>query len=239
MSWAAIDDGFYDHPKVVSIGNEAAGVLVRAISYCARHLTDGVIPREIVEAFAGKRRGPLLDALIAAGFLLEHGDHLVVRDYLDYNPSRAKIEEARWRAANRQRARRGQDALPRPDFERMSALIPLGLTHLLSRVTNDERSESVTRESQDTRAGAPDRAPPTPPPSGERGRRDQKRSRTPGPLAPVAPVPGYDDLAEELRAAYPQELLEHYLHNDPTATVRDGRIYLDGLLLGPPIPEST
>lgn len=65
------------------------------------------------------------------------------------------------------------------------------------------------------------------------------RTGTPGPLAPVAPVPGYHDLAPELRAALPQEILEHYLHNDPTCTVRDGRIYLDGLLLGPPIPDQT
>lgn len=65
------------------------------------------------------------------------------------------------------------------------------------------------------------------------------RSGTSGPLAPVAPVPSYHDLAPELRAAIPQDILEHYLANDPTCTVRDGRIYLDGLLLGPPIPEST
>lgn len=67
----------------------------------------------------------------------------------------------------------------------------------------------------------------------------QRRARSgrPAPLAPVAPVAGYHDLADELRAAYPQELLEHYLHNDPTCAVRDGRIYLDGLLLGPPIPD--
>ena len=80
MPWASLDDSFYDHPKIVAIGNEAAGVLARSIAYCARHLTDGVIAREVVLNIAGTRRSTVVRTLIEAGFYTEHGTRGETRD---------------------------------------------------------------------------------------------------------------------------------------------------------------
>lgn len=60
------------------------------------------------------------------------------------------------------------------------------------------------------------------------------RTVRPAPLAPVAQGPGYHDLAPELQAAYPRDLLDRYL-TDPDVTVVDGRIHVAGRLLW--IPE--
>jgi hypothetical protein len=100
MSWTKIDDGFYDHPKVLEAGNEAIGLFCRVLSYCGKQLTDGFTP-ERVAAFLGKRRA--IDKLVEVGLweCVEGGYQ--VHDYLDYNRSREDVEADRAGNAERQR----------------------------------------------------------------------------------------------------------------------------------------
>ncbi|MEH6373646.1 mucin-2 [Streptomyces sp. KLMMK] len=112
--WARLDDGFHSHPKIIRAGNAAAGLLVRVISYAGQHLTDGIVPGAVVREYG---TAPQIRKLSAVGLLHtaghecarcpqpDPGDYLV-HDFLDTNPSRARVNADRERAAERQREAR-------------------------------------------------------------------------------------------------------------------------------------
>lgn len=102
MTWVKLDDGFADHPKVVTLSDKAFRCLVRAYCYCGRYDTDGLLP---VGFMAPKYE----DELVAAGLLDRpgYGERASVHDYLTYNPSREQVEEER-RKARERRAKGGR-----------------------------------------------------------------------------------------------------------------------------------
>jgi hypothetical protein len=89
MTWLKLDDGFYDHPKVLQAGNEAVGVFCRGLSYCGKQLTDGFIPKGIARSL-GKPKA--IAALMAAGLWEEIEGGYQVHDFLDFNPSAAEVK---------------------------------------------------------------------------------------------------------------------------------------------------
>jgi hypothetical protein len=130
MAWAAIDDAILDNPKLGRAG--ALGLLLHlaAISWCARNLSDGRLPKHKVPCLlnlAGvyvvpgndpgvPRRGPvaadpvrpdveaIADHLAAVGLWHDRGESWELHDYLKYNPSRAEVLERR--AATRTRVQK-------------------------------------------------------------------------------------------------------------------------------------
>ena len=54
MPYGNLDDGFWDHPKIVDAGNEIAGAVARLISYCSKHGTDGIVPLKILRGIADR-----------------------------------------------------------------------------------------------------------------------------------------------------------------------------------------
>jgi hypothetical protein len=111
MAWARLDDSFYDHPKVIAVWHarpDALGLHMRAISYCARHETDGKIHNAAVMAlspFQRDREGQV-GALVDAGLWYEQEEHYLIHDYLDYNLSRDEIAAKREADRERQAKRR-------------------------------------------------------------------------------------------------------------------------------------
>lgn len=93
MMWLRIDDQFSDHPKLVRAGDLAAWLHVCGLCYCARHLTDGLIPLGQAERmdYSGER----IERLVSAGLWEKTEDGYLVHDYLDYNPSRAEVLASR------------------------------------------------------------------------------------------------------------------------------------------------
>lgn len=111
MAWARIDDGFVDHPKVLRIWNRnpgAIGLHVRAIAYCAKHLTDGRIPVVAVETLSPVRseRDGQVEALITEGawYRDEGSETFVIHDFLDYQPTRDEVTDRRQKDRDRKRA---------------------------------------------------------------------------------------------------------------------------------------
>jgi hypothetical protein len=51
MPWFRIDDRAHSHPKWLAAGNAAIGLFVRAGSYSAQHLTEGVIPAAVAKLY--------------------------------------------------------------------------------------------------------------------------------------------------------------------------------------------
>lgn len=109
MAWGKLDDGFYDNPKIVRIARQshgAVGIHARAISYCAKHLTDGHIPAEVVQGFAPLQRDreQMVEVLIAERAWYKSEDGYILHDYLDQNPSKEEVEAKR--AEDRERKRK-------------------------------------------------------------------------------------------------------------------------------------
>jgi hypothetical protein len=99
------------HPKVMAIGNEGTGAFARMISYCSCYLTNGRVPADAVRLICPNRK--LLERMndLDVVELLDSGS-VLIRDYLDYNPSRDKIEADREAAKERMRHRRnGRDGV--------------------------------------------------------------------------------------------------------------------------------
>lgn len=105
MPHAEVDDNFADHGKVWRLSDAAFRLHTSGILYCARLITDGFVPANKVQKLVPKFRVKALDELVSAGMWTAVGiDQVVsyeIHDYLDWNPSRAQIEERRKKAAQR------------------------------------------------------------------------------------------------------------------------------------------
>ena len=119
MSWAKLDDRFDDNRKVKRVWltcPQALGLHVMALTYCTRHHTDGLVDREYVteKAPSARQRDRMTAALVDAGLWDEHADGWTIHDFLDFNPSRADIEEKRRADADRKARGRATQSAKRP-----------------------------------------------------------------------------------------------------------------------------
>ena len=110
MSWLKLDDQFFDHPKVVQAGRDAAWLHIAGMLYCARYLTDGFIPQGMVRRLTDvDRPEECAHTLVAVRLWEEAQGGYLVHDYLHYNPSRAKSEKDAEAARDRMRRNRAGD----------------------------------------------------------------------------------------------------------------------------------
>lgn len=116
MTWFKVDDGFYDHPKIIQLPNAAIGLWVKCGSWCARHETDGVIPAAQVRRMKGTPAQ--VKALIESGLwselVTDSGvSSYAFRNWLEYQPSSELREEERalWREKKRKSRQRKLDKL--------------------------------------------------------------------------------------------------------------------------------
>jgi hypothetical protein len=106
--WAKLDDAILDNPKIIAVGPLGFALHVAAITWCARNLTDGLIPKRRVGQLldlpslqvSETTKVRVLQALTADDLATElerlrlwhdRGDAWEVHDYLVYNPSRAQV----------------------------------------------------------------------------------------------------------------------------------------------------
>lgn len=109
--WAKVDDAFPDHPKVVAAGPLAGWLFVTGLCYCGKYLTDGFIPAAQVKRLADvDDPDGLAQRLVEVGLWEPVDGGFRVHDYLDWNPSAAKVKvereanarrQAEWRERNR------------------------------------------------------------------------------------------------------------------------------------------
>lgn len=127
MVWARLDDAILDNPKIVKAGVFGFALHVAAITWCCRNLTDGLVPYARVTALLTLGRvnidasnplaladGPrsmagdegldpydVADHLVDVGLWSRVEDGYQLHDFLEYNPSRARVLVDR--EANRKR----------------------------------------------------------------------------------------------------------------------------------------
>lgn len=116
MTWVRLDDQFPKHPKVAAAGPLAGWLHVCGLCYCNQYLTDGFVPRAVAHSLTHYEHVGLETASAEGGLigfgndvtcewmasvLCEHGvwerveGGYQIHDYLDYQPSRAEVEELR------------------------------------------------------------------------------------------------------------------------------------------------
>lgn len=106
MTWVKLDDGFWSHPVIDGTTLPAVGLYAKSLSYCGHHLTDGAITDSAALYMAQGKRN-LIRELVDRGLWHELDNGYLVPDFLDYNPSKAKVEEERRKAAERKAKSRG------------------------------------------------------------------------------------------------------------------------------------
>jgi hypothetical protein len=98
MAWIRIDDRMPYHPKVIGLSAEAFRLYVASLCYAGGHETDGFIPASALPVLWGTARTAA--ELERAGLWEPTDGGWVIHDYLQYNPSRADLEDARRRRAD-------------------------------------------------------------------------------------------------------------------------------------------
>lgn len=112
--WFRVDDLFLGHTKVIDAANALGGpnalgriaaVWLEGGLYAARHLTDGFIPRRVVERFLTDD-APLdvAAALVRGRIWVPEGDGFRVHDWTDFQPSGSDVKAKRARDRDRKRA---------------------------------------------------------------------------------------------------------------------------------------
>lgn len=77
MTWTKVCENFYDDPRLMRAGEDAADLHVRAMVYSNRHGTDGFVPRWCISALSRKPTrtvNALVRALVEAGAWVEEDE---------------------------------------------------------------------------------------------------------------------------------------------------------------------
>lgn len=107
MPWTRLDDSLDEHRKVDALieqseirGLAAVGLWTLTLTNSNRRLTDGEVSRATLRKLAPRHGLALADQLVAVR-LYDHDDAYAIHDFLDYNPSRASVEERRRKDSER------------------------------------------------------------------------------------------------------------------------------------------
>lgn len=102
MVWFKVDDQLAVHLKAITAGNSAMGLWVRAGSWCAAQLTDGIVPAAMVAALGGSPDDAR--ALVDSGLWHERLDGgYEFHDWAEYQPTREQVLADRAAAQERMR----------------------------------------------------------------------------------------------------------------------------------------
>nr|WP_294522617.1 hypothetical protein [uncultured Rhodopila sp.] len=100
MSAITFDDQFHDDPDLDFISDSAAILHVCGIAYCARNLTDGLIPKPRVLKLKGGTEQSAKE-LVSIGWWLDCGDYYSIRSFLKYNYSKEDVIKRREKTKER------------------------------------------------------------------------------------------------------------------------------------------
>src|SRR5260370_32671440 len=106
MTWTRLDDGFDDHPKILTLSAPAELLQIRALLYSNRYRTDGHVPAAAISKLTrgfhrlrvdGKRihDEDLVDHVLDAGLWERNGSAggWFIHDFSQYQPTKAKLAE--------------------------------------------------------------------------------------------------------------------------------------------------
>ena len=100
MTWFKVDDGFWSHPKVLTMSTDATSLWVRAGTYSCQHLTDGFIASGLLQVL-GSEHAAL--ELVGNGLWVEAEGGYEFHDWDDYQETSDAVKRRREQARERQR----------------------------------------------------------------------------------------------------------------------------------------
>jgi hypothetical protein len=112
MPYLNLDDGFSEHRKVDALSDAAFRLHTSGLCYCARELTDGVVPEHRVARLVPRYKPTALAELVDAAMWLPVPDGYAIHDYLEWNKSRAWWIEKREKDAKRLADWRAKNGVP-------------------------------------------------------------------------------------------------------------------------------
>ena len=98
MTWVRIDDGFPNHPKIISLSDGAFRLYITALCYSNAYLTDGIIPLKTVKKLSNSRH---ISALVAANLWQISEDEITILAYEEYQFTKERVESERKNARAR------------------------------------------------------------------------------------------------------------------------------------------
>jgi hypothetical protein len=130
--WVKLDDGFADHAKIDPLSHGAFRLHVAGLLWCGRTGSDGRITRDRPGRIMPGFKTAFVDELVDAGIWHQNEHHCerceqpgddayIVHDFLDYNPTAAKVKAERQAAADRMKKRRAAARSPERSEERDGA----------------------------------------------------------------------------------------------------------------------
>lgn len=103
MAWFKVDDKFHSHPKIKRIPRRirraAIGLWTIAGSWCADYETDGAVPEYMLEEFDAEPEE--VAALVDAELWERTEDGVAFRNWGEFQPTRAQLDEKRAQTAER------------------------------------------------------------------------------------------------------------------------------------------
>jgi hypothetical protein len=131
MTYALLDDGFYDSPTFINVPDDLVGVWAKGLAYCNKHLTDGLIPRSKVRSLCTTvDPDTVVSRMQNAGLWREKGDEIEHVGFLDHNPSKREVlsrrKATRERKDNWKRGKRNAspERVPETNTERVLGTLP-------------------------------------------------------------------------------------------------------------------
>lgn len=112
MGWVRLDDNFADHPKVIGLSDKAFRLFIMGLCYANRHLTDGLITYQIVNAWVGDDPFKPSAELEDQNLWVRMDKGFMIRSYTEYQPSREKVNKKRNDANERLRKFRSSLQVP-------------------------------------------------------------------------------------------------------------------------------
>lgn len=98
MPWFRVDDTLAFHEKTLAAGNAAMGLWVRSGAWSMQMLTDGHVPRAVACQLGTTAQA---SRLVAVGLWDDVGTGYAFHDWMDRQPSKAKLDSDRQAAAKR------------------------------------------------------------------------------------------------------------------------------------------
>ena len=97
MTWAKLDDGFFDHPKARAAGKDGRSLFLASLCHCAHNLTDGLVqPHDLpLLAVEAGVKATVARKLVEVGLWREVPEGWLIRDFLQYNPSSGEVRQQR------------------------------------------------------------------------------------------------------------------------------------------------
>lgn len=105
MGWVKIDDGFFDHHKVIDLSDKAKLTFLAGLCHCNKNMTDGFVSAAAARFIVGGLGAPkkVTNELVDVGLWHKRADGFDVHDYLEYQPTAE--QERKRRADTKERVR--------------------------------------------------------------------------------------------------------------------------------------